>query len=266
MTIDEFIRMAIGRKIEPYLQEFENALTSSKGLCFLGEETVIEDDEHKKIFNPQSCYKFLRGIVSSEVLVEFELEDVEKVTESFGRYANPFNDDGHSYVYAKEYCMPSYDKKTLIPKRYAFGDEKFVNFFEYDEENIDINKIIEHTENNDILRYSLLKQIPKCKGFWTEIVYNDPGIDEERTNVNWIRERLVYGDIITRQEQFSIDMVLDSIEVLESDVDVLFPNSTNSEKLVRFVINGECPPACEKLFTDFICNLKKVHLKKRNNC
>lgn len=261
MTIDEFIRMAIGRKIEPYLQEFENALTSSKGLCFLGEETVIEDDEHKKIFNPQSCYKFLRGIVSSEVLVEFELEDVEKVTESFGRYANPFNDDGHSYVYAKEYCMPSYDKKTLIPKRYAFGDEKFVNFFEYDEENIDINKIIEHTENNDILRYSLLKQIPKCKGFWTEIVYNDPGIDEERTNVNWIRERLVYGDIITRQEQFSIDMVLDSTEVLESDVDVLFSNSTNSDKLVRFVINGECPPACEKLFTDFICNLKKVHLK-----
>ena len=61
-------------------------------------------------------------------------------------------------------------------------------------------------------------------------------------------------------------MVLDSTEVLESDVDVLFSNSTNSKKLVRFVINGECPPACEKLFTDFICNLKKVHLKKRNNC
>lgn len=239
MSAWEFIRMSMGKEIKPYVYDFE-ARTSSKGLCFLGEKTFVNDGTHKGEFTPVECLDFLKGIVNDDVLVEFESENNENIRETYGEYANPFNDDYDDYnVAVTEYCMMSYQKDFLKPKRYLFPNYCKSEYTEYVDGKIDIKEIIKHTSRNNLMRFSLLPQMPKGKGFWTEVEYAEPGLGEEITNDEWRRKKLVYGDLGTQAEECSIDIVLDSVS---DDLE---------DKFVRIVLNGECPASWEVLVNDF---------------
>ena len=98
-----------------------HARTDSEGFCFLSEKTKASSlhDENEYVFSPEECYDFLGGIVSSDVLVEFEANDDVSFTESYGIYADPMTDGWDDFIEATEYCIPSYSLDTLKPIRYA---------------------------------------------------------------------------------------------------------------------------------------------------
>lgn len=55
-----------------------NARTTSSGVCFLAETVEIFRDGHDLTVSTQWCFKFLHGVVSGDVLVEFEC-DVHRI-------------------------------------------------------------------------------------------------------------------------------------------------------------------------------------------
>ena len=65
-----------------------HANTESEGFCFLSEKTKAESlhDENEYTFDPTECYNFLSGIVSSDVLVEFHVNEDVSFKESYGIY------------------------------------------------------------------------------------------------------------------------------------------------------------------------------------
>lgn len=125
MCMDEFNKMSHGCDIVG--KKSFKARTSSNGICFLGADTVFENayyDDEKGIFctedihfDPVQCYMFLRGIVSDDIIVEFEA-DASLVSESEGVYCNPLNPDECTVM--TEYCMPSYNIDRIKPLRYGF--------------------------------------------------------------------------------------------------------------------------------------------------
>ena len=240
MSVWEFIRMSRGEEIKPYVYGFK-ADTGSKGLCFIGEKTLVEAPESTEYFSPLRCLKFLEGIVNDEMLVEFEIQDTDAVQTSWGKYSNPFNEAWGSTINITEYCMMSYQKDTLVPTRYLFPirSRSEDDFIEYEDGKIDVRSIIEQAPKDSLIKFSLLPQIPDGKGFWSEVYYVEPGIGEERTNDEWKKLRLVYGDLATGEEQYSMEMVLDSVDM------------STGAKYVRFVLSEDCPPSWEGLVDDF---------------
>ena len=111
MSIREFTKMDSFCEIEGHSH---NARTSSEGVCFLGGSTDVDGVQ----YTPENCYAFLEGIVSGDILVEFETD--ETVSESTGVYCNPSTWETMSII---EYCVPSYSRNTFIPKRYCIPDE-----------------------------------------------------------------------------------------------------------------------------------------------
>ena len=83
------------------------ARTKSTGVCFMSEED----------YQPNYAYAFLKGIVSADIVVEFEV-DPSELTESWGIYADPLG-DYFDTIEAREYCAPSYDRERFVPVRYG---------------------------------------------------------------------------------------------------------------------------------------------------
>lgn len=252
MSVLEFIKMSTGKEIRPYIYEFENNRTTSEGLCFIGEETAFSDEDgNRYVYTPVQCYDFLDGIVNPEVLVEFESQNAENIHISSGVYANPMTDFFGDYISTTEYCMLSYQKDYLKPTRYAFFLDDYnrnkneIKFIKYEAEKINITELLEHS--NGLLKYSLLPSFPDGKAFWTEVEYAEPEVDQERTNEEWRKTRLIYGDLLTLQEECSIDMVLDTVELLP-----IAEDEVEKRPLVRFVLNGDCPSSWENLTHDFV--------------
>lgn len=98
-----------------------HANTESEGFCFLSEKTKAKSlhDENEYTFDPTECYDFLSGIVSSDVLVEFYVNEDVSFKESYGIYADPNTYDWDDFIKATEYCIPSYGLNTFKPTRYA---------------------------------------------------------------------------------------------------------------------------------------------------
>lgn len=99
------------------------ARTSSVGVCFLGESTNV----HGADWNAIECYEFLSGIVSSDVLVEFDTEI--KLNESWGIYADPAPYSGwFDTISITEYCIGSYSLENFKITRIARFSEDEWNF------------------------------------------------------------------------------------------------------------------------------------------
>ena len=107
---------------------FKGNKTNSKGFCFLPEKVSFYSyaQETEVTLTAQECYEFLEGIVSRDVLVEFETE--EELEESSGVYADPLTDEWGANIVIDELCTITYDRDTFIPKRYCIpGDDIWYN-------------------------------------------------------------------------------------------------------------------------------------------
>ena len=136
MSFNEFNKMNAGITIVG--KRSFKARTNSEGICFLGEKTPAETyyteyDENdlpysvevNYTFTPEDCMRFLCGIVSKDILVEFET-DSTNIRESWGTYSDPYGEDCMGIT---EYCTPSYNRDTFIPVRYAIPNNEFCDGF-----------------------------------------------------------------------------------------------------------------------------------------
>lgn len=117
MSMKEFNKMSSGNDIIGK-KSFEAYRTTSTGVCFLSEQTLCKDDDHKATINVEKAYDFLYGIVSNDIVVEFESR--QEMTESYGIYASIF---GANTMIVTEYCVPSYNRENMIPVRYGTIDD-----------------------------------------------------------------------------------------------------------------------------------------------
>jgi hypothetical protein len=122
MSMKEFNKMASGADIIGK-KSFE-ARTTSTGVCFLSEQTLCKDDDHKATINVEQAYEFLCGIVSDDIVVEFECR--QEMTESYGIYASIFGTTAYfATMVVTEYCTPSYNRENMIPVRYGMIDDYY---------------------------------------------------------------------------------------------------------------------------------------------
>ena len=115
MSMAEFTKMSAGADIIG--KKSFNCRTTSTGVCFLAEQTLCEDEDHKAIVTPEQAFDFLDGIVSDDIVVEFEAK--QDLTESYGVYASIFCGGFYDRMVVTEYCVPSYNRDNMIPVRYG---------------------------------------------------------------------------------------------------------------------------------------------------
>lgn len=119
MSMDEFKKMdAYVDMVHP--KNHFNARTGSVGFCFLDSEEYDACD----------AIRFLSGIVSSDICVEFEVDE-KYLNKSFGVYADPFLDDFFDTIDVTEYCATTYCRDVFKPVRYAFPDSSAADFVWY---------------------------------------------------------------------------------------------------------------------------------------
>lgn len=122
MSINEFLKLMSGEKLTN-TNKFSMNRTDSEGFCFLGEETAFQhgyDHEECQIltYDALSCLQFLKGIVSDEILVEFNPSEsaIKKLHEGTGIYSDPQGDYG-DLICITEYSTTEYDKDAFNPNR-----------------------------------------------------------------------------------------------------------------------------------------------------
>lgn len=119
MSLKEFQKFSAGVTIEG--KKFPHCYTDSVGVCFLPEKVEgsgydpLEDCFYDVKLSPEKCFRFLGGIVSDEVLVEFEGEE-SLFTKSNGIYADVYGGDGTMRI--KELCIDSYNRDILTATGY----------------------------------------------------------------------------------------------------------------------------------------------------
>ena len=126
MSVDEFHKAVDLGLPMINKNQFRLNRTNSEGFCFLAEKTLIKE----KVYSPEECYWFLKGIVTAQVLVEFDAPR-ELVRESWGIYGDPeyyWNGsvDYSATVEVQEFCTRSYTCEDFIPLRYAPVDAREV--------------------------------------------------------------------------------------------------------------------------------------------
>ena len=118
MSEEEFSALMNGEKMVNE-STHSGAHTNSKGFCFLGDPVIICDElgMEKHRIAPLECLQFMEGIISTDLLVEFETnEDSVQLFEGYGFYDNPYNDFSTDILMA-EYSTCEYDRNSLVPKR-----------------------------------------------------------------------------------------------------------------------------------------------------
>lgn len=122
MSINEFLKLMSGEELTN-TNKFSMNRTDSEGFCFLGEETAFQhgyDHEEGQIltYDALSCLQFLKGIVSDEILVEFNPSEsaIKKLHEGTGIYSDPQGDYG-DLICITEYSTTEYDKDAFNPNR-----------------------------------------------------------------------------------------------------------------------------------------------------
>lgn len=120
MSIKEFQLFSAGVEIKG--KKDHKSRTDSTGVCFLPEDFLVEADYGLDIhICPKASLCFLSGIVSDDVLVEFEADE-NLLKKGKGIYANPSTDLWDDYVSVEEYCIPAYSLDTFKAKRYFLLD------------------------------------------------------------------------------------------------------------------------------------------------
>lgn len=96
---------------------FEKMRTTSTGVCFLSEIVEGKTDFGEEVsYRAVDAYWFLMGIVSDDVLVEFEVTD-DIFNHTYGNYCHaPFNDCDMTIG---ELCTPFYNREICKPLRYC---------------------------------------------------------------------------------------------------------------------------------------------------
>ena len=89
MSFKEFNTMILGIPVVHKKRAFR-ARTNSYGFCFLPETTEFSvyseysNERHDFSYNAEQCYEFLSGIVSEDILVEFEVLNESILFEGYG--------------------------------------------------------------------------------------------------------------------------------------------------------------------------------------
>ena len=130
MSLKEFSKFSAGCEMINN-NHFTKNRTSSNDFCFLTEKTVISDEG--EVLTPSECITFLQGIVTNDVLVEFETTTDFKFNETYGIYINPFSTGWNDYISIKEISAEVYNKDILHPLRYGLvsdfrGKVEWYNF------------------------------------------------------------------------------------------------------------------------------------------
>ena len=138
LNYNEFLKLANGEEIKPFIDYSSAYLTTSKGVCFLGDKSFEVNDNKNSL---QFLRDYMGNCVSDQILVEFENTDPERIHESVGKYEKGS---------MPEYWMESYDGTNMVPLRYKIATV----------DNIDEHNWIDY-DNNQILQNpkSILEQI-----------------------------------------------------------------------------------------------------------
>lgn len=245
MSIYEFLKMSVGTEIHPITDYSKTKKTSSKGICFLGEKSFDPDDYFRE--TPEACKFFLGGIVSKDILVEFELKNPEDVKESIGVY----NTVGE----IPEYWLESYDKNKINPLRYKIA---IGNSFEDDDwEQYNIKTISENPKNllkkivnkrHDEFNPSVDTLEDWCSEFSAICEGNDGWYIERDEKEKTLK--LAFGNLYSTDgdhEKFSLSFKqVASEQTYHSLSGKSFESASYSFKL-----NGTIPQSWEKLAKDF---------------
>ena len=124
MSKKEFQKLMAGCDIN-VVRRRRTTRTTGKGIFFFPEDyfkTWMTDfpDFVSKQPSPEFSSKFLSGIVSQDVLVEFDVQCEPEI--SYGVYANPYTGDWDDYIEVDELCVPFYNRETMVPIRYFIQD------------------------------------------------------------------------------------------------------------------------------------------------
>ena len=115
MSQEEFDKYLAGEKLintTDHRKKF--AFTGSKGFCFF--EYMDWDDDGVDGITPEYAYEFLSGIVTEDVVAVFETD--KQLTESYGRYADPYG-AFFDTIRMDEYCTTEYDNKSFHLIKYG---------------------------------------------------------------------------------------------------------------------------------------------------
>lgn len=106
--------------------------TNSNGFCFLAETTTFTTRDwngnlQEYAWSADYC-DFLDGIVSDDMLVEFEVKSPDLLQEGFGVYMNPITTKHDKTIRISEYSCHTYDKTVLKPLRFKVADGDYPNW------------------------------------------------------------------------------------------------------------------------------------------
>ena len=122
MSREEFTKLINGTSLHnPTVRDTD--YSTSCGFCFLAETTTFvtfnfDGEEQTFEYTPEDCSSFLGGIVTEEVLVEFEVMDPQLLRSDFATYMNPISTEYEETIYITEYSCHTYDRTVLRPLRY----------------------------------------------------------------------------------------------------------------------------------------------------
>lgn len=124
MSNREFSMLLAGTPMVNRRNHATHAHTDSVGFCFLPETVRFNSNDgsrHYELTAPQ-CIDFLSGIVTNDVLVEFDIHDEDSVRSGFGVYADP-QGGFFDTVVIEEFSVECYDRDSFVPVRYGMVDE-----------------------------------------------------------------------------------------------------------------------------------------------
>ena len=125
MSNAEFNKLINGQSLHnPKVRN--TACSNSCGFCFLAETTTFttrdfDGQEKTYEYTPEECSSFLDGIISEDVLVEFDVLDTNLLNCGFGVYMNPVTVRYDVTIRISEYSCHTYDRTVLRPIRYMRG-------------------------------------------------------------------------------------------------------------------------------------------------
>lgn len=117
---EELEKFLSGEKLVNKKHHGEKNKSYSVGFCFLGEETVFRSqyDNKRHSYFPSECLKFLSGIVTPEILAEFEV-NYKHLKKGYGIYADPTTDSFFAEkIIVSEYCTEEYSSRNFHLKWY----------------------------------------------------------------------------------------------------------------------------------------------------
>ena len=123
MSAKEFDKLMRG-EVLVNKDRHEQSRTDSVGFCFLSDDSVAngEDGSFMAFWGrimPQDAHRYLCGVVSEERFVVFEVtkDDMNRFSQSYGIYANPFTDGWYDRISLSELSTETYDSSWLKPVR-----------------------------------------------------------------------------------------------------------------------------------------------------